>query len=97
MESVNATAGIPGDTLTYTITYTNPTIDVLNNIVIHNATPSYTTFVSASCGSLGAGLTGCSVTTAPAVGGQGTVEWTLTGSLSPGASGAVMFSVQIEP
>ena len=97
MEAVNTAGAIPGDTLTYTMTYTNPTIDVLNNIVIHNATPAYTTFVSVSCGPLGVGLSGCSVTTAPPVAGQGAIAWTLTGSLAPGASGAVTFAVRIDP
>jgi hypothetical protein len=53
-------------------------------------------FVSGACGTLGTGLTGCALTTQPAVNGTGAVKWTLTGSLAPGASGTVTYRVKVQ-
>jgi uncharacterized repeat protein (TIGR01451 family) len=93
---VDLASARPGDALTYTIQYTNTSSQPLSNIVINDATPGYTTFTSAGCGLLGAGLTGCSITQQPAVGGAGNVRWALAGTLAPGASGSVTFVVTVE-
>jgi hypothetical protein len=42
-------------------------------------------------------LTACAVSAQPAVGAAGAIEWALTGSLAPGASGTVRFSVTVNP
>lgn len=88
-------AARPGDLITYTITYVNPGPEPLSSIEIHDATPSYTVFDAGACGSLGAGLTGCALTLAPAPGTAGPVRWTLGGTLAPGASGSVSFRVRV--
>ena len=84
--------------LEQTITYSNVSAEALTNVVIRDATPAFTTYVSASCGSPPAGLT-CtppsSPTTAPAAGGTGGITWNFGGSLAPGASSAVTFQVQV--
>lgn len=96
VKSVDVTTARPGDTIQYTITYTNPGADPLTSIVIQDATPAFTVFDSASCGGLGNGLAGCGVTTAPASGGTGSVVWTLNGALAPGGSGTVTFRVRVQ-
>ena len=95
LKSVNAVTARPGDVLTYTITYSNNGAAPLSGIVIHDATPAFTVFQSASCATLGAGLTGCAVSSQPAVGTAGPLVWTLSGSLAPGASGSVTFQVRV--
>jgi len=95
-KSVNAASARPGDALTYTIQYTNLGNQPLSGIVIHDATPAWTTFASASCGTLGTGLTSCNVTTEPAPGASGALTWSLGGSLAPGASGSVTFAVTVQ-
>lgn len=86
----------PGDTLTYTITYTNQGAAPLRQVVIHDATPAYTRFVSAAAGPLPAGLSGV-VVTVPAAGGTGAIRWEFAGELAPGASGAATFTVRVDP
>jgi uncharacterized repeat protein (TIGR01451 family) len=95
-KAVDVATARPGDLIQYTITYRNLGLAPLSAIVIQDATQSFTVFQSASCGTLGAGLTGCSVSTQPAVNGTGTVLWTLVGGLAPGASGTVTFQVRVQ-
>ena len=76
LKAVDKTTAKSGDTLTYTITYTNASSTPVSNIVVSDGTPSYTTFVSASCGSLPSGITACTVSTQPSVGGTGSVAGT---------------------
>lgn len=97
VKTANSNTALPGATLTYTITYTNNSNGQLYNIVINDSVTTFTTYVSGSCGALGAGLTGCAVTTQPPAGGTGGLAWTLSGSLNPGGTGTVSFSVQVEP
>jgi uncharacterized repeat protein (TIGR01451 family) len=85
----------PGTAVTYTIGYVNPnTAMSLQNIVITDATPQFTSFQSASCAALPASLTSCTVS-APTPGQGGTVTWTLAGTLDPGASGTVSLTVTV--
>jgi uncharacterized repeat protein (TIGR01451 family) len=95
LKSVNAVTARPGDVLTYTITYSNNGPAPLSGIVIHDATPAFTVFESASCATLGAGLTACVVSSQPSAGAAGPLVWTLSGSLAPGASGSVTFQVRV--
>lgn len=97
LKIVDKATALPGDNLVYVITYSNNSSGSLSNIVINDATPTFTTFVSTSCGTLGAGLTGCSVTTQPAVGAIGSIRWTLTGGLASVGTGTVTYTVQILP
>ncbi len=84
-----------GQLITYTITYTNPGSAALSNIVIRDATPAWTVFDAASCATVGTGITGCTLTASPTLGTAGPVEWTLSGSLAPGAFGSVSFRVRV--
>lgn len=94
-KTVDQSAAAPGSTITYTVTYRNAGTDALGNVVIQDATPAFTTFVSAGNGALPAGLTAVSTST-PAANGTGAVRWTFTGSLAPGGSGTVTYSVRVK-
>ena len=90
----------PGDTLRYQLTVSNPGSNPISQLVVTDATPAFTQFVSAACpapASLPTGLTACSVTSKPAVGAQGEVSWTFVGSLAPGATTAVSYLVTVSP
>jgi uncharacterized repeat protein (TIGR01451 family) len=91
-----ANTALPGDTLQYQLTLKNTGSAALATVVVDDTTPSYTTFLSAACpASLPTGLTACSVTTQPAVGGQGALQWTFTGTLGSGAQAAVTYQVVV--
>ena len=85
---------LPGQVITYTVTYANRSAEPLGNVVIFDEVPAFTTFASASAGALGSGLTGVTIS-APGTGSTGPVRWTFTGSLSPGASGSVSYAVTL--
>ena len=92
-----ANAARPGETLEYTVAYSNNSADPLATITIHDATPAFTAFVSASCGApLPANVTACNVTTQPAGGATGGIAWTLTGSLASTQSGTITFRVTVQ-
>jgi large repetitive protein len=94
--SANNTAA-SGQTLEYTISYSNASANLLGSIVVSDFTPRFTVFVSAQCVTpLPASITACNVTTQPAAGGQGTLQWTLTGALQSGANGSVLFRVTLQ-
>jgi uncharacterized repeat protein (TIGR01451 family) len=90
-------APLPGGRITYTITYTNTAASALRGIRVADATPLYTRFVSAACVlPLPAGVTACSVSSSPAVGANGAIEWTLVGDLLSAGSGSVRFIVELD-
>jgi len=95
-KSANKAAVLPGATLVYAIAFTNSGDMPVTGIVIRDSTPSHTTFVSATVTTLPAGL-GTPVATAPAVGAAGPLAWNFPGQLAPGASGAVTFTVRVDP
>lgn len=92
-----ANAAKPGETLEYTVAYSNNSADPLATIIIHDATPAFTAFVSASCSApLPANVTACNVTTQPASGAAGGIAWTFTGSLASTQAGTVTFRVTVQ-
>lgn len=95
-KSVDKSTAKPGDVITYSIAYANTGSGALSNLRIHDTTPAYTTFNNAACGALPAGLNTCTVSTQPATGSPGSIVWNFSGTLSPGASGSVSFSVMLE-
>jgi uncharacterized repeat protein (TIGR01451 family) len=86
----------PGQTIVYTIAYTNRSREDLTNVTIQDFTPAYTSYASGGCGTTPSGITGCAVTTQPSVGAKGALKWTLTGVLKPGLSGTVTYSVTVD-
>ncbi|MFI5447720.1 hypothetical protein [Polaromonas sp. UC242_47] len=89
----------PGDTLEYKLTATNNGTQPLSTLFVSDSTTAFTGFVSAACplpASLPAGITACAVTTQPAVGAQGALKWTFTGSLAPSAQLIVTYRVKVD-
>ena len=94
--AATAVSANPGDTLQYTLTATNNGAQSLATLAIYDATPAFTTFVSAACpATLPPGISACSVSTQPAVGAGGALQWTFTGSLAASGSLAVTYQVKI--
>ena len=95
-KAVDKATALAGETVTYTITYQNNSNVPIASIVINDATPAYTTFLSASCVlPLPANISACAVSSAPAVTGVGAVRWQLTGTLAPSAAGQVQYKVKV--
>ncbi len=94
----------PGETLEYRTTFTNLAPEPITKLEIYDATPNYTTLVSADCPaplSLPAGLTceplstTASPPTKPIDGGTGPLRWRFNGPLPGGAAGAVKYRVKV--
>ena len=68
----------------------------LNQLKITEPIPAFTTFSDSACGTLGAGLASCTVSTQPAVGAAGNVVWTFLGTLLPGATGTVQVKAAVQ-
>jgi len=79
------TTAAPGQTLTYTLTFTNTGPGAAHNIVISDTLPSEVSYQSCSLGSLAGS---CSES-------GGTVTFTLTNPLAAGASASVTITVQV--
>lgn len=96
LKAVDKITAKSGDVLSYSITYFNDSSGALSNVFINDATPSYTTFLTATCVlPLPTNLTGCTISV-PAVGAQGSIRWTAVGTLAPSTSGQVTFTVKIQ-
>jgi uncharacterized repeat protein (TIGR01451 family) len=95
-KSVDKASAFPGEIITYTIVYANNSSEALNNIVIFDNTPAYTTFLDAATPPLPPNLTSVAIT-APSAGQTGSIRWIFTGLLVPGQSGTVTFRVAVSP
>lgn len=94
-KAVDKASAAPGSTILYTITFQNSGTTTLNQLKIEDTTPAYTTYADSGCGTLPSGLA-CAVAVKPEVGANGKVEWGITGTLAPGASGTVTVSVKVQ-
>ena len=94
VKSVDKPTALPGDVITYTVTYANQGTDVLRDVVIYDNTPAFTVFNNATNGTLPLTLTGVALAT-PSVGSSGAIKWTFTGTLAPASAGTVIFSVTV--
>ena len=96
-KSVDKGSALPGEQVTYAITYRNDSTETLRDLVVRDATPAFTSFVGAICvPPLPANLTSCSVSQQPALGGTGAIVWTFVGTLAPSGSGSVSFAVRVD-
>ncbi len=95
-KTTDKTTASVGEVITYTVTYQNNSSQPISTIVVSDATPTYTSFVAASCGPLPAAISTCVLTTVPSLGGVGSIRWQLGGSLNPASSGQVVFSVKVD-
>lgn len=94
-KTADRTSAAPGDVIVYVIAYENVGSEAIDDLVIHDATPAYTTFLTASCGVLPADLSGCSITV-PGAGAAGDIRWVFNGSLRAGGQGTVEYHVQVD-
>jgi hypothetical protein len=86
----------PGETLQYTLTAVNNGSVALSALFINDATPAFTTYLSAACPvTLPAVITACTVSVQPAVGTPGSVQWTFTGVLAPSGQLTVSYQVKV--
>ncbi len=96
-----------GEILEYRITYTNNSAEVIKNLQINDATPSFTTFVSGLCeppvAATPASLGSCTLTKTLTPNNTGGLKWTFiatgpvpTPQLQPGASGFVTYRVKVD-
>ncbi len=98
VKSQDNSAPLPSGRINYSINYANLGSGAITAIRISDSVPGFTRFFSAACVlPLASGITACNVTTSPAVGATGAIEWSLTGALQPGASGQVRFAVDVLP
>lgn len=95
VKTVDKALASPGETVTYTLTYTNHGAGPLSDIIIHDVVPAYSIHVSAAHGTLPNDLTGCAILQ-PAANAKGNLRWTFTGTLASGGTGTVTFSVKVE-
>ncbi len=95
LKSVDKPQALPGASLVYSINYENLGDEPITQVEITDVIPNYTTYLSSSCGTLPTGITNCTIT-APSIGSMGTVRWTFTGTLDPGQTGIVTFTVKID-
>lgn len=94
-KAVDKTNATPGSTIVYTITFENSGTTTLTQLKIEDTTPAFTTYAGSTCGTLPSGLA-CAVAAKPEVGANGKVEWGITGTLAPGASGTVTVTVKVQ-
>lgn len=91
-----AVSAMPGDTLQYAVTAINNGSQNLASLFVSDATPAFTTYLSAACpATLPLAITACSISAQPAINGQGGLQWTFTGSLAPGAQLTVTYQVRV--
>jgi|GEM_PF-639447 len=95
LKLVDKAQALPGANLVYSIDYENLGDEPISQVEIIDVIPSFTTYVSSTCGALPTGITNCTIT-APSVGASGTLKWTFTGTLDPGKTGTVTFTVKID-
>jgi uncharacterized repeat protein (TIGR01451 family) len=95
-KSVDKATAFPGETITYSLIYANNSSQPLNNIVIFDNTPAFTTFLTATNLVLPPNLSSVATTT-PSPGASGSIRWTFTGALASGQNGTVQFRVVVAP
>ncbi|MDQ8193921.1 isopeptide-forming domain-containing fimbrial protein [Coraliomargarita sp. SDUM461004] len=95
LKAVDKATASPGETITYTLTYTNNGAGALDDIIIYDSTPAYTTFALAPTPTYPLSLTNV-VISAPNVGETGGIVWTFEGELEPGETGTVTYQVTVD-
>lgn len=82
----------PGDTITFSLSYANNGESPINQVLISDYLPAYTSAISADCvNPLGDGLSSCQ-----ALINGAEVLWSFEGQLQPGGSGSVSFTVLVD-
>ena len=94
-KTVDKPTAISGEIITYVVTYRNISGDILNDLVVHDLTPAFTTFLDAAYGPLPLNLQSCAIA-APAADQAGPISWTFAGALAPDSIGTVTFRVRVD-
>ncbi len=81
---------VPGNQLEYTLSFTNGTGAALSNFTVNDIVPAHTSYKTAACGALAAGITACTAT----LNGT-TVTFKLTGSLGNAATQTFVLDVTV--
>jgi len=84
-QSTSASAANPGETVTLSLTYTNIGTEPLQAIVIQDSLSTFTDFISA-IPPLDAGFPDT----------FGRLQWTIPGTLAPGGSGDILYTIEIK-
>ncbi|MCF7923465.1 MAG: choice-of-anchor D domain-containing protein, partial [Candidatus Marinimicrobia bacterium] len=100
VETVDLTVAAPGDTLTYTVIYSNVGVGVAKNVVVDQAIPNQTTYVENSAAGVGMTITfqhevdgGYDpLQTAPVI----DIKYELATELAPGENGTVTYRVVVD-
>lgn len=92
----------PGHTLRYTIGYINNSASPIDQVVVRDSTPAYTSLAGpiACPASLPAALSSCTVIIPSAgnnmAGYEGAIEWSLSGNLNPGQAGELQYQILVD-
>ncbi|MBL0230570.1 MAG: DUF11 domain-containing protein [Moraxellaceae bacterium] len=91
-KAVDKVSALPGETITYTITYSNNGTQAISNIVVNDSVPAFTHSPIATCVMpLPTNLTLCTPSILyPAI------KWNMTGTLAPSQQGQVRFNVTLD-
>jgi len=92
---VDKLTALPGEILTYVITYQNTGTQPITTLIVTDTTPAFTRFVSAAYATTPPGLTNGTLV-APPVAGRGPLQWNFAGTLAGGQSGSVTFQVRVD-
>lgn len=85
----------PGENISYTIELINNGLENAENVVVYDATPPYTKFISASCENKnGSNILNCLYNT-NLNNGEGDIQWDLNGYLAPNESYKLFYNVKI--
>ncbi|MFG6414947.1 hypothetical protein ACG02S_13690 [Roseateles sp. DC23W] len=96
VKAVDRSVAQAGDLITYTITFSNLSNEALGALKITDATPAYTVFQAASCGTMPNAQIVCAVSAQPPAGMAGRVEWSFSGALGSGLTGQVVLVVRLQ-
>ena len=91
--NIDGSVALPGETLRYTIAYENIGNGALDELVVNDTVPAFTSLGGAGqgCGTTPPELTACTPTQ------NGTaLDWSFTGKLKAGSSGEVFYEVVVE-
>lgn len=85
----------PGENISYTIELINNGLENAQNVVVYDATPPYTSFISADCeNKINSNILSCVYNT-NLNNGEGDIQWDLNGHLAPNESYKLFYNVKI--
>jgi len=90
--ATDSNSGLPGHTLEYRIEYLNNGTGDIDQLVVNDIAPAFTTVLGAS---VACDATPASLSCTPSVSGD-VLRWDFVGSLTAGATGSVVYRVTID-